>query len=200
MDIFAFRYKEGQFMGIQNWRILLLWIPLLFCSLLIGSCNVIDIHPYDCNISGEQEINRRHIQELAGTFGKNVQELAKKWKMSWISAIAIAVILSSFMTGFVVNAETTDIDVWDGTIATGYAGGTGTEEDPYLIATPQQLALMAIGTVYNEGKDGGFKDQYFKLTADISATEALLIGNNVTLDLNGNNFKVNNFLSFGKVI
>lgn len=59
------------------------------------------------------------------------------------------------------------IKVWDGTIATGYAGGTGTEEDPYLIATPQQLALMAIGTVYNEGKDGGFKDQYFKLTADI---------------------------------
>ena len=59
------------------------------------------------------------------------------------------------------------IKVWDGTIATSYAGGTGTEEDPYLIATPQQLALMAIGTVYNEGKDGGTKDEYFKLTADI---------------------------------
>ena len=59
------------------------------------------------------------------------------------------------------------IKVWDGTIATSFAGGTGTEEDPYLIATPQQLALMAIGTVYNEGKNGGTKDQYFKLTADI---------------------------------
>ena len=61
-------------MRIQNWRSFFLWVPLLFCSLLMGSCNAIDIHPYDCNISGEQDINRRHIQELAGTFGKNVQE------------------------------------------------------------------------------------------------------------------------------
>ena len=59
-------------MRIQNWRSFFLWVPLLFCSLLMGSCNAIDIHPYDCNISGEQDINRRHIQELAGTFGKNV--------------------------------------------------------------------------------------------------------------------------------
>lgn len=63
--------------------------------------------------------------------------------------------------------ENTDNKIWDGKIATKYAGGTGTEEDPYIIETPQQLALMAIGTVYNEGKNGGTKDEYFKLTADI---------------------------------
>ena len=86
-------------------------------------------------------------------------------KKSLALLIAIAVILSSFMTGFVVNAETTDIDVWDGTIATGYASGEGTIDDPYIIETPEQLALMAIGTTYNEGKN--IKDKYYKLTTDI---------------------------------
>jgi hypothetical protein len=56
--------------------------------------------------------------------------------------------------------------VWDGTIATEYAGGTGTEEDPYLIETPQQLALMAIGTDYGE-KGANIVGKYYKLTADI---------------------------------
>lgn len=61
-------------MTIQNWRCSLLWVPLLFCSLFMGSCNAVDIHPYDCNISGEQEINRHHIQELSDTLGEDVQE------------------------------------------------------------------------------------------------------------------------------
>jgi len=32
--------------------------------------------------------------------------------------------------------------VWSGKIATKFAGGSGTEEDPYLIETPEQLAYM----------------------------------------------------------
>ena len=32
---------------------------------------------------------------------------------------------------------------WDGTIAESYEGGEGTEDDPYQIATPPQLALLA---------------------------------------------------------
>ncbi len=38
-------------------------------------------------------------------------------------------------------------DVWDGTIATGYASGMGSEFDPYLIRTAEQLAYMASTTV-----------------------------------------------------
>ncbi|MGN0699916.1 MAG: hypothetical protein ACI4J8_02845, partial [Oscillospiraceae bacterium] len=30
--------------------------------------------------------------------------------------------------------------VWDGSVATGYASGSGTEEDPYIIKTAPQLA------------------------------------------------------------
>jgi hypothetical protein len=35
------------------------------------------------------------------------------------------------------------LDQWDGTRATSFAGGTGTQEDPYLIATGAQLAYLA---------------------------------------------------------
>ena len=71
---------------------------------------------------------------------------------------------------------------WNGTIADSYDGGTGTEEDPYLIATGEQLALLA--SEVNNGNE--YKDNYFKLTADILlndtiddySTEWTPIGNN----------------------
>ncbi|MCC8029703.1 MAG: hypothetical protein LIO75_07925 [Lachnospiraceae bacterium] len=65
-------------------------------------------------------------------------------------------------------------DVWDGSVATGFAGGTGTEEDPYLIATGAQLAYLSVqvreGTTY--------EDCYFQLSADIDLndTEFMPIG------------------------
>ena len=51
---------------------------------------------------------------------------------------------------------------WDGTVAESYEGGDGTEEDPYQIATPQQLALLAQQTV-----DGTGSEHYYILTDDI---------------------------------
>ena len=51
---------------------------------------------------------------------------------------------------------------WDGTVAEAYDGGNGTAEDPYQIATPQQLALLAQQT--NDGTGG---DAYYLLTDDI---------------------------------
>ena len=50
--------------------------------------------------------------------------------------------------------------VWDGTIATVFAGGSGTAEDPYLIANGAQLKLFAATVVWNTAACG-------KLTADI---------------------------------
>ena len=52
---------------------------------------------------------------------------------------------------------------WDGTVAEAYAGGDGTPENPYQIATSQQLALLAQQT--NEGTGG---DACYVLTANIS--------------------------------
>ncbi len=52
---------------------------------------------------------------------------------------------------------------WDGTVADSYDGGNGTPENPYQIATAEQLALLA----YQTNNDIG-GDAYYVLTEDIS--------------------------------
>ena len=52
---------------------------------------------------------------------------------------------------------------WDGSIATAFAGGTGTESDPYQIADGAQLAYLA--SEVNKGQT--YENSYFVLTADI---------------------------------
>jgi len=52
---------------------------------------------------------------------------------------------------------------WDGSIATAFAGGNGTENDPYQIADGAQLAYLASGV--NQGQT--YENSYFVLTADI---------------------------------
>ena len=56
-----------------------------------------------------------------------------------------------------------EADVWDGSIASGFAGGDGTADDPYLIETAEQLALLAQNV--NRGKT--YQGDYFKLTRDL---------------------------------
>ncbi len=38
---------------------------------------------------------------------------------------------------------------WKGRVATGFAGGSGTKSDPYIIETPDQLAYLALSTTLN---------------------------------------------------
>jgi hypothetical protein len=52
---------------------------------------------------------------------------------------------------------------WDGTTATGFAGGDGTQQSPYQIATGAQLAYLA----QEVNKGTSYQGVYFKLTADI---------------------------------
>lgn len=46
-----------------------------------------------------------------------------------------------------------------------FAGGSGTENDPYQIATAEQL--LALSTKVNDGSAQGYPGQFFALTADI---------------------------------
>jgi len=61
--------------------------------------------------------------------------------------------------------------VWNGEVATGYAGGTGTKADPYLIETPNQLAYMlkhdVVATADKDNKTSASMGKYYKLTANI---------------------------------
>lgn len=64
-----------------------------------------------------------------------------------------------------INLDGVKGEIWDGEVATGYAGGNGTETDPYIIETARQLAYLikhdvidAVGSTYGK---------YYKLAADI---------------------------------
>lgn len=54
-------------------------------------------------------------------------------------------------------------DTWDGTTAAGFASGTGTELDPFIVSTGAELAYFA--SCVNGGDD--FFDKYVKLTDNI---------------------------------
>ena len=54
-------------------------------------------------------------------------------------------------------------EIWDGSIATGFAGGTGTEDDPYLISNGSELAYLA----QEVNGFNSYSGVYFKLANDI---------------------------------
>ena len=74
-------------------------------------------------------------------------------------------ILLSLLLVFAILCEAQN-SCWDGTVADAYDGGDGTPENPYQIATPQQLALLAQQT--NNGTGG---DACYILTEDICLNE-----------------------------
>ncbi len=55
-------------------------------------------------------------------------------------------------------------EAWTGAVATAFAGGTGTEADPFQISTGAELAFLASSE--NSGTD--YNDLYIKLTGDIN--------------------------------
>ena len=103
--------------------------------------------------------------------------------MKAIKKIMVAVLLSlsmvvSFVPMNVFAAEA--VDIWDGSIATEFAGGTGQESNPYQIASGSQLAYLA--SMVNKGE--GYENTYFVLTADIDL-------NNISWTPIGNSLFVN---------
>ena len=65
-----------------------------------------------------------------------------------------------------VSVFATGSEVWDGSVAESFAGGKGTKDDPYQIATGSQLAYL--GESMKSGTYGEkFQDKYFELTEDI---------------------------------
>ena len=76
--------------------------------------------------------------------------------------LSILLALSLLLTLLPTAALAAD-GTWDGSIATAFAGGTGTESDPYQIADGAQLAYLA--SEVNKGQP--YENACFVLTADI---------------------------------
>ncbi len=86
--------------------------------------------------------------------------------MKRIIALTIALILSLSLCSFAasaLNAGTTEVNVWDGTTASGFSSGTGLQNDPYIIKTGAELDLLASTCMGGET----YADTYFRLEADI---------------------------------
>ena len=79
-----------------------------------------------------------------------------------IGSLFLVLALCLSLMPMTVLAE--DATAWDGSIATAFAGGTGTESDPYQIADGAQLAYLA--SEVNKGQ--AYENSYFVLTADVN--------------------------------
>lgn len=82
---------------------------------------------------------------------KNMSQL--NWARSWKTSEGFPVLNVGEYEG--IKGQ-----VWSGRLAKEYAGGSGTKADPYLIATPEQLAKLVANVLDSKGK-------YYKLVADI---------------------------------
>ena len=85
--------------------------------------------------------------------------------------LSFAVLASTLMLQ--TFAEGAGIDSWQNHVESGFAAGSGTDTDPYQIATAEQLALLgkyivddAIDTLNNDN-DKKYKEKSYILTADI---------------------------------
>lgn len=81
-----------------------------------------------------------------------------------LRTIFFTVLISLFLLGAASVYGVSD--EWNGNAATGFAGGTGTETDPYLISTAEQLAYFA-GQVNKSSGNNTYAGQYIRLTQDI---------------------------------
>ena len=78
-------------------------------------------------------------------------------KRIMLIALSIVLLLCAFPT-----TASADSDVWDGRTSEEFSGGSGTADDPYLIANGAQLYYLSL----NCG-DTAYKSAYYKITNDI---------------------------------
>ena len=73
--------------------------------------------------------------------------------------LTVTLLAVMVFTGTVSADSETTPSVWSGEVAASYEGGLGTKDDPYQIATAEQMALLS--------STGGVAGGFYKLTADI---------------------------------
>ena len=98
--------------------------------------------------------------KYAGASG-NTSSVTKKQLLGLLLAVFMVLTLAPTTARADVTTE-----IWTDSAATDFAGGSGTKDDPYQIATAEQLAKLAKEVnsgVYGKTHDG----EYFKLTATI---------------------------------
>ncbi len=132
--------------------------------------------PYNNNYGGFAEDSVEYVkyENMQGTAAEtNMDDL--DWEKVWKANESGFPTLRIFSTdnddgtddgaddGTDDDTTVTSVDTWDGTIATAFAGGSGTMADPYIIETAEQLAYLALGA---DGSTGG---KYYKVADGVEA-------------------------------
>ena len=84
-------------------------------------------------------------------------------KKKVLSLLLTLCLVMTFVPMAAFAEDVQNINVWDGSTAAAFAGGTGTAEDPYQIANGAQLAYLASSV--NSGET--YEEKNFVLTANI---------------------------------
>ena len=106
--------------------------------------------------------------------------------------IAIMVVLSSIVSAMVVVSANT-IEAWDGTAAENFAGGTGTEADPYLIENGGQLYKMVKEYSNHNIETKPTTQTYFSITKDIDLNNKQWYVTGITNYMDNANYKLVGF-------
>jgi hypothetical protein len=99
----------------------------------------------------------------------------------------------SYSNEVVFTTLDSEVDVWDGSVAKEFGGGTGTESDPIWIETAAQLKLLADRARVRNGTN--YSGVYFKLMShiDLADKEWMPIGhylNHFKGNFDGNNLSI----------
>ena len=124
-------------------------------------------------------------------------------KKKILSLLLTLCLVMTFVPMAAFAEDVQNINVWDGSTAAAFAGGTGTAEDPYQIANGAQLAYLASSVNSGETYEG----KNFVLTANIdlnglpwtpianSFSDALLGGSDYRVfagNFDGNGYTISN--------
>ena len=124
-------------------------------------------------------------------------------KKKILSLVLVLCLVMALAPVTALAEDTQKSNIWDGSTATDFAGGTGTAEEPYQIATGAQLAYLASSV--NSGET--YEEKNFVLTANIdlnglpwtpianSFSDALLGGSDYRVfagNFDGNGYTISN--------
>lgn len=85
-------------------------------------------------------------------------------KNIWKNSLTLFLVAALLATMIVIPVNATPSGIWDGSVAASFAGGDGTEANPYQIATASQLALLAS---YIGAGNSAYNSKSYVLTEDI---------------------------------
>jgi uncharacterized repeat protein (TIGR02543 family) len=97
----------------------------------------------------------------------------RKFALVFTIILSFSVALTSLSVGAILNsakpanAAAGQIEIWDGSVASGFAGGTGTVNDPYLISNGAQLAYLAQEANKKANNQFNNSKLNYKMTGDI---------------------------------